>query len=66
MFLPDRGLVEGTLWRRPSGPSVFAVEYGGNRWYNGQTYASREQMMEPAKAVLRKAAQELVTASVNA
>lgn len=58
-FLPERGLVEGTLWREPSGSGFFAVEYCGSRWYDAQVYASREQMIEPAKAVLRKAAQEI-------
>lgn len=58
VFLPDRGLVEGTLWTEPSGRGFFAVEFAGNRWYDGQAYANREAMIEPAKAVLRKAAQE--------
>ena len=59
VFLPDRGLVEGTLWRESGGSGFFAVEYGGSRWYDAQAYASREQMIDPARAVLRKAAQEI-------
>ena len=55
--LPDGRVVHGTLWREPRGFGFFAVEYGGNRWYDGHVYPSRDQMIAPAKAVLAKAAQ---------
>lgn len=59
VFVPERGLVEGTLWREPGGRGFFAVEYGGSRWYDGQAYSNPDEMIEPAKAVLRKAASEV-------